>query len=236
MRTMWHPPDPYTTEAREVCPVRRHRDQLSNRRADPPIALVTFVDLIKRHTVLRVAMLGAGQDARRCPWPNMASMSSAWTCPRRCSPSLVPHIRTSSSKRVSRCTSDRTGVLAGAVCWYSIIHTPPDQLAEAFGELARVLIPGGYLLLGFQAEGEPVHRADAQGTNRRSPATGTACKRLPVGWRTQVSRSTPRFSGHLNWTAKPPPKGSLSFVAHFEPWLLEHRYGRVGIDPTSNPR
>ncbi len=26
-------------------------------------------------------------------------------------------------------------------------------------------MPGGYLLLGFQAEGEPVHRADAQGTH-----------------------------------------------------------------------
>jgi hypothetical protein len=51
------------------------------------------------------------------------------------------------------------------VCWYSIIYTPPDRLAEAFGELARVLIPGGYVLLAFQAEGEPVHRADAQGTH-----------------------------------------------------------------------
>ena len=26
-------------------------------------------------------------------------------------------------------------------------------------------MPGGYLLLAFQAEGEPVHRADAQGTH-----------------------------------------------------------------------
>jgi ubiquinone/menaquinone biosynthesis C-methylase UbiE len=40
-----------------------------------------------------------------------------------------------------------TGVLAGAVCWYSIIYTPIDRLAEAFGELARVLMPGGYRLL-----------------------------------------------------------------------------------------
>ena len=58
-----------------------------------------------------------------------------------------------------------TGVLAGAVCWYSIIYTPPDRLAQAFGELMRVLIPGGYLLLAFQAEGEPKHQADAQGTH-----------------------------------------------------------------------
>jgi ubiquinone/menaquinone biosynthesis C-methylase UbiE len=58
-----------------------------------------------------------------------------------------------------------TGALAGAVCWYSIIYTPPGRLAGAFGELSRVLIPGGYLLLAFQAEGEPVHRTDAHGTH-----------------------------------------------------------------------
>ena len=52
------------------------------------------------------------------------------------------------------------------MCWYSIIYTPPDRLAEAYGELKRVLMPEGYLLLAFQAgEGEPIHRADAQGTH-----------------------------------------------------------------------
>lgn len=58
-----------------------------------------------------------------------------------------------------------SGILAGTVCWYSIIYTPPDKLAAAFRELARVLIPGGYLLIAFQAEGQPVHRSDAHGTN-----------------------------------------------------------------------
>jgi len=58
-----------------------------------------------------------------------------------------------------------SGVLAGAVCWYSIIHTPPDRLVESFVELARVLLPGGRLLLAFQAEGAPVRRDDAFGTH-----------------------------------------------------------------------
>jgi ubiquinone/menaquinone biosynthesis C-methylase UbiE len=58
-----------------------------------------------------------------------------------------------------------TRVLAGAVCWYSIIYTPPDRLDEAFDELARVLTPGGYLLLAFQADGEPVLREDAFGSH-----------------------------------------------------------------------
>jgi len=59
-----------------------------------------------------------------------------------------------------------TGALAGAVCWYSIIYTPPVQLTEAFGELRRVLEPGGYLLLAFQAgSSESVHAEHAHGTH-----------------------------------------------------------------------
>jgi ubiquinone/menaquinone biosynthesis C-methylase UbiE len=45
------------------------------------------------------------------------------------------------------------GTLGGAVCWYSIIYTPPQLLDEAFAELKRVLAPAGCLLLGFQAGG-----------------------------------------------------------------------------------
>jgi SAM-dependent methyltransferase len=58
-----------------------------------------------------------------------------------------------------------TGTLVGAVCWYSVIYTPPDLLAEAFGELTRVLAPGGYLLLAFQAgSGESVNATQVHGT------------------------------------------------------------------------
>jgi len=57
------------------------------------------------------------------------------------------------------------GSLAGIVCWYSIIYTPPERLADAFAEFVRALSSGGYLLLAFQAgSGEPVHRAGAHGT------------------------------------------------------------------------
>jgi ubiquinone/menaquinone biosynthesis C-methylase UbiE len=34
------------------------------------------------------------------------------------------------------------GSLAGVVCWYSIIYTPPECLGDAFTELDRVLSPG----------------------------------------------------------------------------------------------
>ncbi len=43
-----------------------------------------------------------------------------------------------------------------AVCaWYSIIHTPAQVLPELFTGFRRVLRGPGWLLLGFQTEGEP---------------------------------------------------------------------------------
>lgn len=55
--------------------------------------------------------------------------------------------------------------LAGAVCWYSIIYTPPDLLDDVFTEIARVLAPAGLVLLAFQAgTGDPEVKEDAHGT------------------------------------------------------------------------
>jgi SAM-dependent methyltransferase len=55
--------------------------------------------------------------------------------------------------------------LVGAVCWYSIIYTPPDLLDDVLTEIARVLAPEGLVLLAFQAgTGHPEVRADAHGT------------------------------------------------------------------------
>lgn len=38
----------------------------------------------------------------------------------------------------------------GVLLWYSIIHTPPEGQAAIFAEAARVLRPGGHVLVGFQ--------------------------------------------------------------------------------------
>jgi SAM-dependent methyltransferase len=65
--------------------------------------------------------------------------------------------------------------LAGVVAWYSIIHTPPERQAGLFAEFARVLRPGGWLLLAFQVGDEVVHLRHAYGheidlhTRRQSP-------------------------------------------------------------------
>ena len=56
------------------------------------------------------------------------------------------------------------GSLAGAVCWYSIIHTPAEHLGTVGAELLRALAPGAHLLVAFQAgNGERVHRSEVHG-------------------------------------------------------------------------
>jgi SAM-dependent methyltransferase len=57
----------------------------------------------------------------------------------------------------------KDGALGGLVAWYSIIHTPPELLPAVFAEFARVLAPGGHLLLAFQAGDERVHIEQAFG-------------------------------------------------------------------------
>ncbi|ANP73565.1 class I SAM-dependent methyltransferase [Cryobacterium arcticum] len=41
------------------------------------------------------------------------------------------------------------GTVAGVLAWYSLIHHEPSSLRGALAECARVLRPGGELLLGF---------------------------------------------------------------------------------------
>jgi ubiquinone/menaquinone biosynthesis C-methylase UbiE len=128
--------------------------------------LGSFIELIKRQTVVRVADVGCGPGrvaafmAERGLDVMGVDVSQAMLAIAR---SAHPHIKFKEGQLDA--LPIETGVLAGAVCWYSIIYTPPDRLTEAFSELTRVLIPGGHLLLAFQAEGEPVHREDAQGTH-----------------------------------------------------------------------
>ncbi|MFD3821814.1 class I SAM-dependent methyltransferase [Streptomyces sp. NPDC058625] len=43
------------------------------------------------------------------------------------------------------------GTLAGVVSWYSSIHLPQDDLPALFAGFRRLLVPGGHLMLAFQA-------------------------------------------------------------------------------------
>lgn len=43
------------------------------------------------------------------------------------------------------------GAFDGAACWFSLIHTSPEAIDAVLDEVARVLVPGGRLLVGFKA-------------------------------------------------------------------------------------
>ena len=111
-------------------------------------------------------MLGAGRVELRPSWQLVVSTSWGWIYLSRCS--ISPGTRDPQIKfeegRLDALPFEAE-VFAGAVCWYSIIYTPPESLPAAFRELARVLMPAGYLLLAFQAESEPVYRTNAHGTH-----------------------------------------------------------------------
>jgi SAM-dependent methyltransferase len=48
--------------------------------------------------------------------------------------------------------------LAGVVCWYSLMFLAPSNRPAAFGELARVVKPGGCLATAFKAGDSQVRR------------------------------------------------------------------------------
>lgn len=70
------------------------------------------------------------------------------------------------------------GSLGGIVAFYSIIHLPDELLPVAFAEFARVLAPGGQVLVAFQVgDDERLHQVDWHGHrvdldhHRRRPNT-----------------------------------------------------------------
>ncbi|WP_049565327.1 class I SAM-dependent DNA methyltransferase [Streptomyces sp. SBT349] len=60
------------------------------------------------------------------------------------------------------------GELGGIVAWYSVIHLPPEVLPAVFDEFARVLAPGGHLLLGFHVGDERRHKDEGYGGHAMS--------------------------------------------------------------------
>jgi SAM-dependent methyltransferase len=48
--------------------------------------------------------------------------------------------------------------LAGVVCWYSLMYLAPADRPAAFGELARVVKPGGHLVTGFKTGDSQLRR------------------------------------------------------------------------------
>jgi SAM-dependent methyltransferase len=84
------------------------------------------------------------------------------------SPGMIEQARTSYPHLRFR-TGDLTDLdhpdhAYGAVLsWYSIVHTPPDELPAIWTELRRVLQPGGTLLVGFKVGDTCRHLSSAYG-------------------------------------------------------------------------
>lgn len=76
----------------------------------------------------------------------------------------------------------RDGGLDGAVAWFSLIHTPPEDLLRLVDEAVRVLAPGGRLLVGF-----PTTAADVSAVECFDHTVTTAW-RWPVEALTDVLR------------------------------------------------
>ncbi|MGW0754026.1 class I SAM-dependent methyltransferase [Streptomyces sp. NPDC002587] len=55
------------------------------------------------------------------------------------------------------------GVLGGVLAWYSTVHTPPAELPSVFDEFARVLAPGGHVLIAFKAGDRKIRLEHAYG-------------------------------------------------------------------------
>jgi len=53
------------------------------------------------------------------------------------------------------------GELAGALGWYSLMYLPPEDRDVAYAELARVIRPGGHLVIGYKA-GDDTKRRGGQ--------------------------------------------------------------------------
>lgn len=49
--------------------------------------------------------------------------------------------------------------MAGALGWYSLMFLPPEERPGAFGELARVVKPGGYFATAFKSGDDQLRRA-----------------------------------------------------------------------------
>jgi len=93
---------------------------------------------------------------------------------------------------------------AGVVCWYSIIHTPLDELEPAWIELRRVIRPSGWLLLAFQAgDTERVERPRAAGSertlvNHRHDPDKVAARLQAAGFDVESIGQRPAAAAHEN--------------------------------------
>lgn len=139
------------------------RDALAAKPFDRAM-LAAFADLVRDDGGGQVADLGCGPG--RVTDHLHALGLDVWGLD--LSPAMVavarsthPHLRFDQGTMTALDLPDHS--LGGIVAWYSVIHIPPGLLPTVFAEFRRVLVPGGHLLVAFQAGDETVHLEQAYG-------------------------------------------------------------------------
>lgn len=146
-------------------------------------------------SVARSSTPGAAPGTGAATSPSAGSTSSDWTRYRPSSSTPVgptPALGTSSAASTSLPVEEEH--FAGVLAWYSLVHHDPGGIGRPLSEAARVLRPGGGLLVGFFT-GERVEPFDhAVTTAYRWPPDTLADEVRAAGF-TVVEPSTPGQPG-----------------------------------------
>ncbi|MET8832115.1 class I SAM-dependent methyltransferase [Streptomyces sp. NPDC004610] len=125
----------------------------ANRLETQPFArnmIATFAELVRGTGNTRVADVGCGPG-------HLTAMLNEWGLDAfgiDLSPAMVAHARrahptlTFDEARMEALPAE-DGTLGGVLAHYSMIHTPPAKLPALLAEQARVLAPGGLLMVSF---------------------------------------------------------------------------------------
>ncbi|MGP4020428.1 class I SAM-dependent methyltransferase [Saccharopolyspora sp. 5N708] len=149
-----------TAEAYDVVAVQYQelaRDSLDNLPLDRAV-LAAFADFVRTSTGGPVAELGCGPGYLTAHLRDLGLATFGIDL----SPVMIdlareayPDLRFEVGSMDALELAD--GELSGIVSWYSVIHTPPQELPAYFREFRRVLAPGGHLALAFfESEGGTV--------------------------------------------------------------------------------
>jgi SAM-dependent methyltransferase len=154
------PSDLHDTKAAYDAVASLYAELFSNMLETKPLEralLAAFAELVQTHDAGPVADIGCGPGHVTAhlqalgPTTFGIDLSSAMVALAR---QAHPDLRFDEGSMTALDLAD--GVLGGILAFYSIIHTPPQQLPAVFTEFHRVLAPGGHLLLGFFVGDDPL--------------------------------------------------------------------------------